>query len=93
LRDSGVAWMLKYPDIVVQWNGVVGPEFADQTRVVGLRNNSLVVDVASPTVKAELEQFHNERILAALRTLENAQSIQRIRYRLVDRIVSIPEEH
>jgi predicted nucleic acid-binding Zn ribbon protein len=49
------------------WRAAVGPEVAAETRVQGLRDGVLSVEVASSALLQELKTFYRASILAALK--------------------------
>lgn len=62
------------------WRRVVGPDLADQTRLLGFRQGVLTVGVASSALLWELQQFRAKQIHAALVAELPAGKLLRVRY-------------
>jgi predicted nucleic acid-binding Zn ribbon protein len=63
------------------WAAAVGPEYAAKTRVMGVRRNTLEVEVNGAVVMQELSQFHKRRILAKLKESFQRPVITEIRFK------------
>jgi hypothetical protein len=63
------------------WSAVVPPEYADHTRVLGLRRGILEVDVNGAALLQELAHFHKRRLLEALRDQLPGQPLKELRFR------------
>jgi len=63
------------------WAQAVGPGYAEQTRVAGLRRGTLEVEVKNGVLMQELAQFHKRRLLEALRPLLPGQTFTDLRFR------------
>jgi predicted nucleic acid-binding Zn ribbon protein len=63
------------------WAEVVGPEFAAQTRVAGLRRGVLEVVVANAVLLQELAHFHKRRLLEGLRGRLPGTTLTDLRFR------------
>jgi predicted nucleic acid-binding Zn ribbon protein len=50
------------------WEEIVGPQWAKQSRVLGLRRGILEVEVNNAILLQELAHFHKRRLLGQLRT-------------------------
>src|SRR5262245_628962 len=63
------------------WAETVGPEFAVQTRVAGLRRGVLEVVVANAVLLQELAHFHKRRLLEGLRGRLPGTTLTDLRFR------------
>jgi hypothetical protein len=63
------------------WNEAVGPEFAAQTRVAGMRRGVLEIEVGSGVLMQELAHYHKRRLLEALRALLTGTTLTDLRFR------------
>jgi predicted nucleic acid-binding Zn ribbon protein len=63
------------------WAEAVGPRFAPETRVGGLRRGVLEVEVKSGVLIQELAQFHKRKLLTALRQKLPATTITNLKFR------------
>ena len=63
------------------WAEAVGPQFAPETRVGGLRRGVLEVEVKSGVLLQEMAQFHKRKLLAALRQKLPATTITDLKFR------------
>jgi predicted nucleic acid-binding Zn ribbon protein len=90
LKESGVGWMLKHRDVVAIWNEAAGEAIGAETRVRSLRGGALHVEVFSPALKAELEQFGRETILRVMQERLPEGGIRRLRFHLAERPAEQP---
>jgi hypothetical protein len=67
LDDLGVRPPGKLDSLRVAWPRVVGKGMAERTTLAGYRDQCLTIRARSATLKYELESFHREKILEALR--------------------------
>jgi predicted nucleic acid-binding Zn ribbon protein len=63
------------------WAAAVGPEYATQTRLGGLRRGVLEVEVTSAVLLQELAHFHKRRLLQALREALPGTTLSDLRFR------------
>jgi len=63
------------------WSEVVGAADAQRTRLVGVEDGVLTVEVASAALKHDLEFFRREEVLSGLREKLPALALQKVRYR------------
>jgi predicted nucleic acid-binding Zn ribbon protein len=63
------------------WAEAVGPQFAPETRVGGLRRGVLEVEVRGGVLIQELTQFHKRKLLTALRQKLPATTITDLKFR------------
>ena len=82
LKSTGIGWMLKHKEIVKVWNEVTGEEISSQTKVMGYRNGILQIDVFSPVLKSELEQFYKDSLVKSIKSVFPESGIRSIRFRL-----------
>lgn len=92
LKKSGVGWMLNHADIVESWTQLVGEGIARQTRVRGFRAGTLHVDIFSPVLKAEIEQFQADSLVSILQEANPTLGIRRVRLHLAERPAYDEEE-
>lgn len=85
MKNSGLGWMLKHSEIVSIWNNAVGEEIAENTKVRGFRNGTLSVDVYSPALKSELEQFYKESIVETIKSSSPETQIRKIKFNLAEK--------
>lgn len=65
------------------WYNLVGSELAKQTRPVRIRNGILTVEVFSPTIRQELENFYAVELLQQMQDRVDAPTVLReIRFQL-----------
>lgn len=64
------------------WERISGPEISGRTKVIGLRNGTLVVGVASAALLGELASFHTHRLFEALRADEEGRRIKGLKFQL-----------
>lgn len=64
------------------WAEAVGPQFAAQTRVVGLKRGVLEVGVGNAALLSELVSFHNQSLLDTLQTSRPELSVRSLKFRL-----------
>ncbi len=62
------------------WGRAVGPEIAAHTSPLACRDRLLIISVDSPVWKAELAQFHREKILRALSEVLGSEEIRDLRF-------------
>jgi predicted nucleic acid-binding Zn ribbon protein len=63
------------------WAEAVGPQFAPETRVGGLRRGTLEVEVRGGVLLQELTQFHKRKLLTALRHKLPTTTITDLKFR------------
>ncbi len=63
------------------WAEAAGPEFAEHTRVSGLRRGVLEVEVNSAVLLQELAHFHKRRLLEQLRGRLPGTTVNDLRFR------------
>ncbi len=63
------------------WEEAIGPEFATQTRVAGLRRKILEVQVKGAVLLQELSQFHRRKILEKLKQKLGAHAITDVKFK------------
>jgi hypothetical protein len=63
------------------WSAIVPPEYAADTRVLGLKRGILEVEVNSAALLQELAHFHKRRLLEALRDQLPGQPLKELRFR------------
>jgi hypothetical protein len=66
LRTAGVAGILKNPALYRAWERVVPAQYRPFTRLAGLKNKAVTVEVSSAAVLQELAQFGKEKLRQAL---------------------------
>ena len=64
------------------WKNCVEEDVAGQTRVVSLRNQQLLVEVADSVLMSELASFHRRMILKNLAATRPDMKIKNIKFRL-----------
>jgi hypothetical protein len=64
------------------WVEAAGPAVAPVTRVRGFKGGTLMVSVASPALKSELEAFRHLEVLDRLKALLPNLPVQDVHYRL-----------
>jgi hypothetical protein len=64
------------------WERIAGPEISGRTKVIGLRNGTLVVGVFSTALLGELTSFHSHRLLEALREDMEGSRIKGLKFQL-----------
>ncbi len=64
------------------WANVAGTEFAEYTRVAGLKRQVLEIEARSAVLVQELTQFHKRRLLQALRQALPNVTIADLRFRV-----------
>ena len=89
LARSGLGSQLRYQDIYRVWDRLVAPH-ADRTRIAGVRNGTLEVEVDSAPLMQELE-FRRHEYVAALQAEVPEPFVERIHFR--QGIIERPEEH
>ncbi|MBN1256601.1 MAG: DUF721 domain-containing protein [Planctomycetes bacterium] len=88
LKKSGVGWMLRNQDVIELWQQAAGEEIASKTRIRGCRNGTLHVDVFSPALRAEFEQFSGESLLRALQEIAPEIAVHKIKFHLAEKPTS-----
>ena len=63
------------------WAEAVGPEFAPQTRINGLRRGVLEVEVTGAVLMQELAHYHKRKLLARLRERLPGTTLTDLRFR------------
>jgi predicted nucleic acid-binding Zn ribbon protein len=79
LKSSGIAVLLKHPQLHEIWRRTVGEEWAACARIAALRNGVLEVAVDSSARMTEI-QFHKAAILKDLRAAVRKPYIQNIQF-------------
>lgn len=64
------------------WAEAVGPDYSQQTRVLGLKRGILEIDVASGVLVQELTHYHRKRLLDELRKKLPGQTIKELRFKV-----------
>ena len=67
LKETKVGREIAREQVEAAWRSAVGPEVAAETRVQGLRDGVLSVEVGSSALLQELKTFYRASILAALK--------------------------
>ncbi len=80
LQISGLARAAQAEKVFTAWRESVSDEAARHTRVLGLRNNVLAVEVDSGPWLHELNNFHREEILQSLKARLSQCFIEDIRF-------------
>ena len=65
-----------------RWGGAVGPGVAAKTRVAGLREGVLEIDIASSALKHHLSTFGREEILGRLNEGLAGNPVRGLRFRV-----------
>jgi predicted nucleic acid-binding Zn ribbon protein len=63
------------------WAEAAGPEYAEHTRVTGIRRGVLEVEVDSAVLLQELAHFHKRRLLGELRGRLPETTVHDLRFR------------
>jgi predicted nucleic acid-binding Zn ribbon protein len=66
----------------VAWVEVVGPDYAEHTRVLGLKRGVFEVEVASAVLVQELTHYHKRLLLEALRGKLTGHAIKDLRFKV-----------
>ena len=82
LRTSGVREAARISQFRKAFEAAAGPEVADRTRVCGLRDGQLTVEVDSSALLAELSCFRKDAILEAINETVAKAGLRAIRFRL-----------
>ena len=83
LKTSPIGRAVAREDLEGAWRAAVGPEIAGSTRVRGLRDGVLTVEVGSSALLQELATFCRAEILASLRAGERgARDVRELTFRL-----------
>jgi hypothetical protein len=85
MKESGLNWMLKHKDIVTIWNETVGEEIKEKTRIKGFRNGVLQIDVFSPVLKSELEQFYKDSLVDSIKQSNPETKIRKLKFFLAEK--------
>ncbi|MFA5794313.1 MAG: DUF721 domain-containing protein [Candidatus Brocadiia bacterium] len=73
----------KIPDAISRdWEKVLGPRFAAQARIMGIKQNVLTVKVASAPLCQELNNFYKTRLIKGLKETEAGSKIRDIKFTL-----------
>jgi len=80
LLESGVLDQSARAALERAWLQAAGEGVALQTRVVGLRRQQLLVEVASAPLRAELQGFHKEELLRKLQESYSRKFVSEIRF-------------
>jgi len=81
LRSRGLTRRSHPAGLAAAWSEAVGAARAPSTRLAGLRAGVLTVEVASSTLRCELETFYQEDLVDRLRVLLPACGIRKIAFR------------
>lgn len=68
--------------LVGAWAEVVGPQIANMSRPVQFKRGELIVAVAQPAFKYDLERFHAGEILRRMQDRFGKERIRRLRFRV-----------
>jgi hypothetical protein len=71
--------------IEVAWEEAVGPQWRDNTRVLGLKRGVLEVEVDNAVLLQELAHFHKRRLLEQLRSRLAGTPVNDLRLRAANR--------
>lgn len=82
LRESGLDILMKNKAIIRTWCKVVGPEIAAQTRITGYEKGTLMAEVASSSLYAELSKFYLTEIVESMQRKMGNKKVRRIKLRL-----------
>lgn len=82
LQASGLARAAEASAVFSAWRDSVTDEIARHTRVLGLRNNVLAVEVDSAALLQELSTFYRSQILEALKRKLSRSFICDVRFLL-----------
>ena len=64
------------------WRDAVGPDIGRQTRVIGLRNGTILVGVANAALLSELAAFHKHDLLQKIQDANHDVTIRDLKFRL-----------
>jgi hypothetical protein len=64
------------------WQRIAGAEIGQRTKVIGLRNGTLLVGVSSTALLGELTSFHKGRLLEGLRGDPDGRGIKGLKFQL-----------
>lgn len=64
------------------WQRIAGPEIAERTKVIGLKNGTLQVGVVTAALVGELTSFHQHRLLDALQQDPAGRRIRKLKFQL-----------
>lgn len=67
LKSSGLSRRSSPKDLSQDWSDIVGTELARGSRVLGIQQGALLVEVESPAIQQELSVFLKETILARMK--------------------------
>lgn len=81
LRANRVRKRVLREDIFRAWEGVVGAEIAEHTRVLRYERGVLEVEVDSAALLHELSTYYQQEILSSLRGTEELASVRDLRFR------------
>jgi hypothetical protein len=82
MHTSGVKEASRIAGFRKAFEAAVGPEVAGQTRVCGLRNGELTVEVDGSALLAELSCFHQDTLIESINGTTSRERLRRIRFRL-----------
>ena len=66
--------------LVQEWKEIIGERFASATRLVGVKQNILQVEVGSSVLLYELAHFHKPHILQRIKTKYPASNFRDINF-------------
>ena len=78
----GLAGKRSNDQLAAAWRHVVGSEFSERTRVLGVRRGILQIGVASAPLLSELVSFHKTELLERLQSEHADLKIRDLKFRL-----------
>ena len=84
MHSSGLARQLKNPALFAAWQRIVPEHFRPFTRVAGIKNKVVIIEVSSAAVMQELAQFREEYLRAALIQALGGTHVAGLRFALAD---------
>ncbi len=72
----------KYAGLRRAWTAAVGERIAGRTRVRSMKNGEVVVEVDSPALLHELNNYMKEQILSSLQGADGGRDVASLRFRL-----------
>jgi predicted nucleic acid-binding Zn ribbon protein len=64
------------------WTDAVGADYADVSRVLGIKRGVLEVEVSSAVIVQELLHYHKRRLLETMRKKLPGQTIKELRFKI-----------
>ncbi len=80
LRRLGLDRPKSRQPVAEAWNDALGPALAAQTRLMGVQKGVLTVQVPSPVIRQELENFRAPELLKKLQEALPKEGIRKIRF-------------